>query len=253
MFKPKYDFEWDMLGIYNYKQKGKLYHYFEFLTKNLNKKGDLIEAGVFRGSSLLSVALFLKEKGSNKKVFGYDSFTGFPPIYHKYDSIEFFKELFISKQISNEHYEQVLSSNTIRELFQKQVGKDIGSVSTSGKFDNTSKNLLEKKIDYLELDNIILIDGTFDKTMMGDSINAPETILGGIVDCDLYKSYKTTLNFVWPKLIKGGGLYLDEYYSLKFPGGKIAVDEFLQENNGELIKYHNNKLLFERWMVQKIN
>lgn len=68
MFKPRFDFEWNMLGIYNYKRDGKLSRYFKFLINNLDKEGDLIEAGVFRGSTLLSVALFLKENSSDKKV-----------------------------------------------------------------------------------------------------------------------------------------------------------------------------------------
>ena len=83
-----------MLGIYNYKQEGKFSCFFEYLNKNLDKDGDLIEVGVYRGSSLLSVAMFLKEKGSSKKVYGYDSFKGFPDIYHENDSIEKFEELY---------------------------------------------------------------------------------------------------------------------------------------------------------------
>ena len=66
MFKPKKDFEWNLLGIYNYNKPGKFSGYFDFLKKNLDKDGDLVEAGVYQGKSLLSVALFLKEMKSNK-------------------------------------------------------------------------------------------------------------------------------------------------------------------------------------------
>ena len=33
----------------------------------------------------------------------------------------------------------------------------------------------------------------------------------------------------WENTTKGGMIYLDEYYSLKFPGAKIAVDEFIKD------------------------
>ena len=37
------------------------------VNRNLQKEGDLIEAGVFRGYTLLAVALFLKEKNQIRK------------------------------------------------------------------------------------------------------------------------------------------------------------------------------------------
>lgn len=40
--------------------------------------GDIVEAGVFQGHTLLATALLLRELGSDKKVVGFDSFTGFP-------------------------------------------------------------------------------------------------------------------------------------------------------------------------------
>ena len=50
-----------------------------------------------------------------------------------------------------------------------------------------------------------------------------------LIDCDLYESYKYTLPKAWENTITGGMIYLDEYYSLKFPGAKIAVDEFIKD------------------------
>ena len=46
MFKPKKDFEWNLLGIYNYNKPGKFSGYFDFLKKNLDKDGDLVEESV---------------------------------------------------------------------------------------------------------------------------------------------------------------------------------------------------------------
>ena len=52
-----------------------------------------------------------------------------------------------------------------------------------------------------------------------------------LIDCDLYESYKYTLPKAWEHTITGGMIYLDEYYSLKFPGAKIAVDEFIKKKD----------------------
>ena len=75
----KNDWEFNILNIYNYNKPGSFSSYFDFIKKNHKKlPGDLLEAGVHKGKSLLSVALFLKEIGSKKKIYGYDSWAGFP-------------------------------------------------------------------------------------------------------------------------------------------------------------------------------
>jgi hypothetical protein len=250
MFKLEYEFEWNMLGIYNYNLFGKLSPYFDFLNNNLEKEGDLFEAGVYRGSTLLSTALFLKEKKSNKTVYGYDTFKGFPPIYHVNDSVENFDMLLKNKKISSNHHNQFKSSISIHN-FLKDKELSVKNLSFSGDFSNNSKDILERKIEFLGLDNITLVDGPFEETMTKKFLG-PEKIIGGIIDCDLYSSYKTTLEYIWPKLMNMGEIYLDEYYSLKFPGGRIACDEFSQNNNSKLLM---KDVIggFERWMIKKTN
>ena len=62
------NWEFDVLGIYNYTKPGSFEGYLKFLKRNHKKiKGDLLEAGVFQGKSLLSVALYLKKIKSKKK------------------------------------------------------------------------------------------------------------------------------------------------------------------------------------------
>ena len=53
------------------------------------------------------------------------------------------------------------------------------------------------------------------------------------------KGYKITLQIFWPRLSINGRLFLDEYYSLKFPGARITVNNF--------IKKTKNALLIKRW------
>ena len=53
------NWEFDVLGIYNYTKPGSFEGYLKFL-KETTKKLKLLEA-VFQGKSLLSVALYLKK------------------------------------------------------------------------------------------------------------------------------------------------------------------------------------------------
>ena len=46
-------------------------------------------------------------------------------------------------------------------------------------------------------------------------------------------------------------MYLDEYYSLKFPGARIATDEFFFDKNDKPEMYPRQTMDFERWFVTK--
>ena len=73
-----------------------------------------------------------------------------------------------------------------------------------------------------------------------------------LMDSDLYASYMTTLPFSWPRLSRGGYIFLDEYYSLKFPGALIATDEFFADKKDKPQKHKQIDGDFERWFVRKI-
>ena len=82
--------------------------------------------------------------------------------------------------------------------------------------------------------------------------NLPKKISAGLIDCDLYDGYKISLETFWPKLIKNGKLFLDEYYSLKFPGPRIYMNKFLQKNKDAKLIKEGITGDFERWSLKKI-
>jgi hypothetical protein len=51
------------------------------------------------------------------------------------------------------------------------------------------------------------------------------------IDVDMYRPYKDSLEFFYPRLSVGGVIICDDYGSYSTPGSKIAVDEFCLENN----------------------
>ena len=49
----------------------------------------------------------------------------------------------------------------------------------------------------------------------------------------------------------GGKLFLDEYYSLKFPGPRLLVNEFISKNKDATLIMEGKTLGFERWSLKK--
>ena len=244
------DWEFNVLGIDNYNKNGKLKPYYDFIRNNHSIiSGDICEVGVYRGFSLLATAMLLKELGSNKMVFGYDSFMGFPD-YHDNDDLNKFENLYSQGLISLEHYNDFKLNLNYKNLVTN-LKIDATNISSSGDFSDNSLTQLEKKIQFLGLDNITLIKGEFKDTMISQNFKKNQFFFAGLVDCDLYMGYVISLPFLYEKLNKGGYVYLDEYYSLKFPGAKIATDEFFS-NKKEKPEMHEHIIGdFERWFFIK--
>ncbi len=69
------------------------------------------------------------------------------------------------------------------------------------------------------------------------------------LDCDLYHSYLDCLNFFHDKT---NLMVLDEYYSLKYPGAKIAVDEWLKKHpEWQLFCQIEQNPYWERWGMRR--
>ena len=74
------EYELNLLGVnefYNQTNSRLRFWYNHIKTNALKEDGDIFEFGVYKGNSLISAALILKELNSKKKVFGFDTFKGF--------------------------------------------------------------------------------------------------------------------------------------------------------------------------------
>ena len=245
-------YEFNVLNILNYNTENKLSVYYNWIKEHHKEvKGDILEAGVFQGKSILSTALLLTHLKSERVVYGFDSFDGFPPVYDTHDDLSNFENLHNQGKITATHLEQHHRLVQHRS-FLKNTEIDEKNISSSETFENTSKHIIERKISYLGLKNIKLVEGDFAQTMSAQN-DHPKNLSAALLDCDLYQSYMTALAFVWPRLSSGGIIFLDEYFSLKFPGARIAVDEFFEpfSNNVEL-KCHKSEDTFERWIAIKL-
>jgi len=244
-----------VLGIANHNKNSmvSLRFWFNHLRENYNLlDGDIFEFGVYRGFSLLTMGLLLKKLGSDKVIYGFDSFSGFPE-YVPQDNFSCFLE-----DENNVFEEQLVKQALLtRQLKQQMSSSSVtsASISTSLDFSDTSYDRVMQKIDALGLDNII-IKGSFEDTVDKFFSELDGDVFSANLDCDLYNGYKITFPHLCNKLVSGGHIHLDEYYSLKFPGARVATKDYFNsiedEDHGiQLKKNPTRDGEFERWFVTK--
>jgi hypothetical protein len=177
-----------------------------FLIKsidNINKirlKGDIVECGIWKGGNL-----FLSKKINDlynikRKYYGFDTFDGMPPP-GKYEDVKF-KKIYKNNQFDS----------------FKVPKNDVISYA---------------KIIFNNISEFIFIEGKVEKTLK-DKKNLPKKIALLRLDTDWYDSTKVELDILYPKLIKGGILIIDDYGDMK--GAKKAVDEFFKNKKTFLIR-----------------
>ncbi len=242
----------NLFGIeeFHSETNSRLRFWFNHIRQNaLKDDGNIFEFGVYQGASLIAVALILRELGSKKKVYGFDSFEGFPG-YSQYEGSENFYK-YKGKYFDEEH-------NNKHESFLKAKEKVTGinkfsaaTFSTDGDFSNTSYESLVKKMEFFKLENIEIIKGSFDDTVEKFFGDYNQQVSSANIDCDLYDGYRICLPFIYGYLCEGGYVHLDEYYSMKFPGAKIAGDNFFKEKNITPRMNKGRKGESERWYFSK--
>ncbi len=222
------------------------YDYFNIITSNnicllLNKiqqlkntEGAYVECGTFKGGTLLPVALYTQQFYINKNIYGIDSFEGFPITkHHKKDLPLYFKTLYSKNLISKDHFEKAkIRTQNFKSIDHLEGGyfKKINSI-----FENVK-----------QFSNVNLIKGVFSDTT--PKFNKKISLLH--LDCDLYESYLTCLTNLYNNIVSGGVIVFDEYYSHKYPGARVAVDEFFKDKKG-YFEYYITKENHERWCFIK--
>jgi O-methyltransferase len=166
------------------------------VDKTPSLQGALVECGVFCGNTLLGMAHRLALQGiRDATLIGCDSFEGFPA----------------------PTTQDALQDGTFHERTRQGV------------FHETSYEALSSRVSALGFaHNIRLVKGFF-----VDTLPQLSTMRFRVVhlDCDLYQSYLTCLDFFYPRLVPGGYMVFDEYdFSASvYPGAKKAIDIFLAD------------------------
>ena len=188
-----------------------LAHY-EMFRMVVDLPGDIVELGVFRGSSLMTWANLLEIRNMGdrqKQVFGFDNWSGF------------------------------------KDLHAKDGKEDRRVDKVGGGFDGSSyEAALEDAIRVFDSDRFIphkarvkLIKGDIEKTVPQFVRDNPGLRVSLIhFDCDVYVPTRVGLEHFWPLVVPGGVVIFDEYGIRPWEGESKAVDEFFEGKEVQLRK-----------------
>lgn len=180
---------------------GKFLNHLEVYKKILSVEGDILEFGVYKGTSLVRFISFrdLLETPFKRKVFGFDAFGKFPSDLSLQSDLSFVKN------------------------FEKSGGFGI------------SKAELEKHLKNKKAENIELVEGNIMETLPVFLKDNPDLKISLLhIDVDVYEPTKLILETLWNKISKGGVLVLDDYNTVE--GETRAVKEFFKDNNTIVIQ-----------------
>lgn len=103
------------------------------------------------------------------------------------------------------------------------------SVSSTTDFSNTNEKLVLQRMPYKE--NVILCKGFFPET----TTNIEDEFCFVSIDVDLYAPTLAGLEYFYPRLVKGGYIFIHDYNSKRYQGVKNIVDDFVLKNGAILM------------------
>ncbi len=153
--------------------------------------GCIVELGFGRGLSACSlVSIAHMEK---RKIFLFDSFSGFP------------KPTSQDRSTRNPK-EGEWNYRSIDQAKSQLIGFGVPN-------------------SYLN-SNLTLVKGFVEETLPNFHFSEPIAFLH--VDLDLYSAYQTALKYLWEAVAPGGLVLFDEYLDESWPGATLAINEFLE-------------------------
>lgn len=174
----------------------------EYIAK-ANIEGDFVECGVWRGGSMMAAANTLLHIGDTERhLYLFDTFQGMSEPTDQDVNI-------LGKSASTLWPKSKISGDTSQWCYSP--------------LDEVKRVMAETGYD---ADKIHYIQGKVEDTLPD---KAPEKIALLRLDTDWYESTKHELVHLFPRLVKGGVLILDDYGY--WAGARQATDEYLAENN----------------------
>lgn len=162
-------------------------------------EGDFVECGVWKGGSVMAMISVLKKlQSKERKIWLCDTFEGMtPPLVEdtKFDG------------------------TSAKSLLDSDINRTSNVWAISG-LEEVKRNISDLKYPQNKINYIV---GAVETTLPSLSIEAISLLR---LDTDWYESTKVELEILFPKLVKGGVLIIDDYGHWK--GCKKAVDEYFE-------------------------
>jgi hypothetical protein len=180
-------------GFYHTSQPSRLAKsiaHYELYKMIVDLPGDVVECGVFKGTSLIRFATYreILESQQSRKIWGFDIFGEFP------------------KNVSAD------TDKNFIENFEKEAGKGL------------STEELQKIFEVKGFSNIELVKGNVLETLPKFASNYAKKIALLHLDMDVYEPTYNALEFLYDKVVNDGVIVFDDYGTVT--GATKAIDEF---------------------------
>jgi O-methyltransferase len=179
--------------------------------------GAFVECGVWRGGSSMMAALAFQSCGDLRNLYLFDTFEGMPPpsaTDRRVKTGEHASSLLVRDDLEGDHTRAVAGLAEVRR-----------------NLDSTG----------YPLERLHFVKGMVEETIPGQ---APEQISVLRLDTDWYESTRHELEHLYPRLVPGGVLILDDYGY--WQGARQAVDEYFAERPVLLNRIDNESRLVVR-------
>jgi len=185
---------------------GSLVNAVNYLVKN-NIEGDIVECGVWRGgSTMAAIDTLINAKDTSREIYLYDTFEGMS---------------------EPTEADKVFTGTTADELMNTTEREDPTSVWCYSALEEVQQNVGTLKYPASKVHYV--------KGKVEDSI--PGTMPGKIallrLDTDWYESTAHELKYLYPLLVPGGVIIIDDYGH--WEGARKAVDEYIEEQKLQLL------------------
>ena len=173
--------------------------------------GDLVECGVWRGGSMMAALLRLRAIGStHRRAWLYDTFEGMSPPTER---------------------DEDFCGRSAQRLLAEQARDDPSSIWCRATLAETRRNL--DSVGY-PAEHLRFVVGPVEETLARE---VPSHIALLRLDTDWYESTRAELEVLFPRLVSGGVLLIDDYGHWK--GCRRAVDEYV---SGHRLRLHLQRI-----------
>lgn len=169
-------------------------------------EGDFVECGVAAGAQIVAMSVAISETNSNKVIYAYDSFEGIP-LAGEFDT------------------EQPGVGEIKTDKFAPLEQRLVSSGITAHSIENVISNFQYVGISY---DNVRFVKGWFQHTLPNNSIEKISLLR---LDGDLHESTLVCMEHLYPKVVKGGYVIIDDY---GLEGCRVAIEQYFNSINEKM-------------------
>ncbi|RPH51033.1 MAG: macrocin O-methyltransferase [Desulfobacteraceae bacterium] len=173
----------------------------QYILRN-DIKGDFLECGVYKGGSMMTIALTLMAEGvRDRELYFFDTFEAIP---------------------APDERDIDLWGTPALERFPKDKNSDVNSICDTASLASVKQAMV---LTGYPMERIHFIKGLVENTIPE---KAPESIALLRLDTDWYQSTIHELTHLYPNVTPKGIIIVDDYGHYK--GAREAVDEYFQKN-----------------------